>query len=85
MIELTESYDTRFDTSPMSVKDWFITILILAIPLVGVVMYLIWAFGSSGNLNRRNFCRASLLWVVIVFAAFFVFIVFAGGLAYLNQ
>jgi len=85
MAELNENLELRFDTSPMSVKDWFITILILAIPFVGVVMYLAWAFGSSGNLNRRNFCRASLLWVAIVFALFFVFILFFGGLAYLNQ
>jgi hypothetical protein len=85
MVDLTESYDTRFDTIPMSVKDWFITILVLAIPIVGVVMYLIWAFGSSGNLNRRNFCRASLLWVAIGFAVFFVFILFAGGLALISN
>jgi hypothetical protein len=85
MADITESYDTLFDTSPMSVKDWFITILILAIPVVNIVMYLVWAFGSSGNLNRRNFCRATLLWVVIGFAVFFIFLMFAGGLAYVNQ
>ena len=85
MADVTESWETRFDPSPMSVKDWFITIFVLAIPLVGIVMYLVWAFGSTGNLNRRNFCRASLLWVVIAFAIFFVFILFAGGMAYLNQ
>jgi len=41
MTELTESLATQFDPSPMSVKDWFITILILAIPLVNIVMYLV--------------------------------------------
>jgi hypothetical protein len=82
MTELTESLATQFDPSPMSVKDWFITILILAIPLVNIVMYLVWAFGSSGNLNRRNFCRATLLWVVIVFAVAFVLLLMAGGSAY---
>ena len=81
MTELTENLATQFDPSPMSVKDWFITILILAIPLVNIVMYLVWAFGSSGNLNRRNFCRATLLWVVIVFAVAFVFLLMAGGSA----
>jgi uncharacterized membrane protein YhaH (DUF805 family) len=29
-------------------------------------MYLVWAFDNSGNPNRRNFCRASLLWFVIM-------------------
>ena len=32
------------DTSPMSMKDWFITLLISYIPLVGLIMLLIWAF-----------------------------------------
>jgi hypothetical protein len=85
MAELTERLENQFDPSPMSVKDWFITILILAIPLVNIVMYLVWAFGSSGNLNRRNFCRATLLWVVIVFAAYIVIFVFAGGSSYMNR
>jgi hypothetical protein len=41
MADVTESLETQFDPSPMSVKDWFFTIFILAIPLVGIVMYLI--------------------------------------------
>lgn len=59
-------YD-RQDTETMSVGDWMVTILILAIPLVNLVMYLVWAFSSTGNVNRRNFCRASLIWFCIVF------------------
>lgn len=82
MAELTASFETQFDPSPMSVKDWFITILILAIPVVNIVMYLVWAFGSSGNLNRRNFCRATLLWVVIGLAIIFVSFLIAGGMGY---
>ena len=85
MAELSETYGAQFDPSSMSVKDWFITIFILAIPFVGVVMYLVWAFGSSGNLNRRNFCRATLLWVAIVLAAFFLFLTIFGGAAYLKR
>ena len=85
MTDVTGSLETRFDPSPMSVKDWFITIFILSIPVVGIVMDLVWAFGSTGNLNRRNFCRASLLWVVIALAIFLVLMLFAGGMSYLNQ
>jgi hypothetical protein len=85
MADVTEIWETRFDPSPMSVKDWFITIFILAIPIIGIVMYLVWAFGSTGNLNRRNFCRASLLWVVIALAIVFVLMLFAGGMSYLSH
>ncbi|MCP4180939.1 MAG: hypothetical protein GY756_24515 [bacterium] len=52
----------------MSVGDWFLTLLILAIPFVNIIMYLIWAFSGNTNINRRNFCRASIIWAVIIFA-----------------
>jgi len=52
-------------TRPMTVGDWFVTILILAIPLVNIIMYLVWAFSSTGNINRKNFCIASLIWMLI--------------------
>lgn len=54
------------DTSPMSVRDWMITLLILAIPGLNLVMYLVWGLGNSGNVNRRNFCRASVYWFMIM-------------------
>ena len=44
---------TPFDSGPMSVKDWVITLLILALPLINIVMMLVWAFGGTGNINRR--------------------------------
>ena len=48
----------------MSVGSWLITLLILAIPCVNIVMYFIWAFGN-GNENRKNFCRAGLIFMLI--------------------
>lgn len=50
----------------MSVKDWLITTLICAIPLVGFIMLFVWAFGSEGNPNRANWAKAALIWMVIV-------------------
>ncbi|KKK63743.1 hypothetical protein LCGC14_2991240, partial [marine sediment metagenome] len=40
-------------------------------------MYLGWACGSSGNLNRKNFCVASILCFVIVLAFVVVISLFA--------
>ena len=50
----------------MTVGDWMVTLLVLALPLVNIIMYLVWAFDNKGNPNRRNFCRASLLWFAII-------------------
>jgi len=54
------------DNRVMSVGDWMITLLVLALPLINIIMYIVWALDAGGNANRRNFCRASLLWFVIM-------------------
>ena len=54
------------DTRVMSVSDWMITLLVLWLPIINIIMYIVWALDTAGNANRRNFCRASLLWFVIM-------------------
>ena len=44
----------------MTMGEWLITLIVLAIPCVNVIMYFVWAFGN-GNGNRKNFCRAGLI------------------------
>ena len=48
----------------MSVGEWLLTTFILAIPCVGLIMAFVWGFGN-GNENRKNYCRAWLIWQVI--------------------
>jgi len=50
---------------PLSVGEWFITILVIAIPLVGFVMLFVWAFSANTNVNRANYAKAALLWMVV--------------------
>ena len=50
---------------PLSVGEWFITILVIAIPLVGFVMLFVWAFSANTNVNRANYAKATLLWMVV--------------------
>ena len=49
----------------MSVGQWLLVILATMIPCVGVVLYLVWAFNNGGNPNRKNYCRAWLIYFVI--------------------
>lgn len=69
----------------MTMGQWLITTLIMAIPCVGFIMTLVWAFGS-GNENRKNFCRASLIWMVIAIVLMIVFYgtIFAALMASMN-
>ena len=54
------------DHRVMTVADWMITLLVLWLPVINVIMYIVWALDTAGNPNRRNFCRASLLWFAIM-------------------
>ena len=78
------SYQTppkQMDLSPLSTGEWLLTLIVGIIPCAGLILYIIWAFGNSGNLNRRNYCRASLILQVIsyVLVVFFILIVVVGG------
>ena len=59
--------------APMSLGQYMLTMLIGAIPLVGFVFMLIWAFSSDVNVNKKNYCRAVLLWMAIGIVASILF------------
>lgn len=70
------------DTSPLSMGDWVLTILALFIPCAGVIIYLVWAFGKKGNINRRNYCRAYLaIYAVIMVIYLIIALVFGAVFA----
>ncbi|MET0959853.1 MAG: hypothetical protein ABWX58_05960 [Psychrobacillus psychrotolerans] len=73
-----QGYDNLEKTSnEMSVGDWLITMLILIIPIVNIVMLFIWGFGNPDP--RRNYARASLIWMAIGIVLMLIFygVVFA--------
>lgn len=64
----------------ISLGEWIITFIVLAIPIVNIVMLFVWAFSSGTNPNKQNFCRAALLLYAVMFLLFFLF----GGMALLT-
>jgi hypothetical protein len=67
---------------PVKVGDWFVTILITAIPLVGLIMLFVWAFGSGTNPNKANWAKASLIWCLVGIVLGILFIVIFGALIF---
>lgn len=64
---------------PLSVKDWLVTLLLMAIPVVGIVLLFVYAFGSNENPNRQNWAKAQLIMMAIIFVlVIFMFIVFGS-------
>jgi hypothetical protein len=60
--------------------EWFGTLIVLIVPILGIVLYFIWAFGSGVNPNRRNYCRAALIMMAISIGLGILFSVALGGI-----
>ena len=64
---------------PLGVGSYIGMFFLSAIPMVGFIMLLVWAFGSSVNLNKKNYARAILLMSLIVVGIWIV--IFIIGIA----
>ena len=57
----------------MTMGQWFLTIFLIGIPIVGLILLLVWAFSSNTNPNKKTFAQAWLIWTVIGIVLSFVF------------
>lgn len=72
---------TESSSQPMSVGDWMLTIFLTAIPIVGIVMLFVWAFGDGTNTSKQNWAKATLIWFgifIVLYILFFV-VIFSSG------
>ena len=69
----------------MSVGNWFWTIFISGLPLIGLIMLFVWGFSSETDPSKKNWAKAMLLFQLI--ALIFVFFLFTLGVfgAMMNQ
>jgi len=74
-------------TAVMSTKDWVITYLLMMIPCVGLILTIIWAFGDTGNLNRKNYARAFLIIILIgiAFSILYTMLMVALGVSLIDS
>lgn len=66
-------------SEPLSVGQYVGMMLLSGLPLVGLILLLIWAFGSEANINKRNYARAVLIIALIAIAVGVVFGVTMAG------
>jgi heme/copper-type cytochrome/quinol oxidase subunit 2 len=62
----------------VSVGSWMWMMFVTAIPVIGWIMILVWAF-TGQNESRKNYYRAILAWM-LVFAALILGLILIGGL-----
>ncbi|WP_124068064.1 hypothetical protein [Clostridium sp. E02] len=66
----------------MTMGEWLITLIVMVIPCVNLIMMFVWGFGN-GNENRKNYCRANLIYTAITTVLGFIayMTIFAGIIA----
>lgn len=72
----------RFEQEQLiTVKEWLITLLILAIPIINIVMVFVWAFGEGAKSSKANFFKALLIaWLIAIGVGILLFVSFGTAL-----
>jgi len=52
----------------MTLGDWIIVFLISSIPCVNIIMLIVWAVSGTGNINRKRYAQAYIIFFLIVMA-----------------
>lgn len=59
--------------------EWLWSSIVAAIPIVGFIVLLVWAFGGGTKLSKRNWARANLiLYAVMAVVWMVLFVLFVG-------
>ena len=60
--------------APISVGEWVITTIILAIPIVGFIMLFVWGFGNNTQPSKANWAKATLIMIAVSIVLSFLFL-----------
>jgi uncharacterized membrane protein YdbT with pleckstrin-like domain len=70
-------YYFQKDIAPvMSIGQWLVTFLLMAIPIVNIIMIIVWLASKNENPNRKNWVLAYL--IVIAISVVLTFIIFGS-------
>lgn len=64
---------------PVSLGEWMITILLMAIPCVQIIMPFVWAFSSSTKKSKSNYFKAVLIFAAIYIVLFIICMIAFGS------
>lgn len=71
-------FNNEFKHPPVNTGDWFLTIFIANIPLIGLIMLVVWTIDKNGNPNKANWAKAKLLWYAVAFGLGIIFLILMG-------
>lgn len=72
--------DPSYMRSPVSVGEWMITILLMALPVVNIIMLFVWAFSGNSNISKANWAKATLIWSLIIIVFYILLFLILGSM-----
>ena len=75
----TVSKNSALD-APLTVLDFFLMSLLSFVPIIGFIFLLIWAFSGNTNINRKNYARAALIWILVSIGLVILLSIIGGGI-----
>jgi hypothetical protein len=54
-----------YEDRPVSIGNWILTFILLAIPLVNLIMLIVWAVSSSTHPSKKTFAQAYFVLIAI--------------------
>lgn len=64
--------------SPVSIGEWIVTFILMYIPIVGIIMLFVWAFGDGTHPSKKTFAQAALIMALIMIVLWIVLIAVIG-------
>jgi len=84
-MEYTQPQTVSGNSGIVGFGEWLVTLILTAIPIVGIVMLFVWAFGSDTKPSKANWAKATLLFVAIAVVFYvLVIVVIIGGMSALS-
>ena len=53
---------------PLTIGNWLLTLILLAIPLVNLILLIVWAAGGTTHPSKKSFAQAYLILIGAVLA-----------------
>lgn len=50
----------------VKIEEWILFIVLCSVPLVNLAMLIYWSLNRRTNVNKRNFAKAALLYLIII-------------------
>jgi ABC-type multidrug transport system permease subunit len=64
---------TQQAEQPISLGQWIIIMILVAIPCVNIIMLFIWAFSNNVTTSKKNYARAMLIFMAIAIVLGLIF------------